>query len=136
MSTTSWIYLYLVCIGAFLVIDLIWLGVVAKDMYRNSLDHLMAESTNWVAGISFYLLFVVGIVFFVVEPSLDNGSLISALATGFFFGFICYATYDLTNLATLQDWPLQLTLIDMVWGGVLSGVVAVIGRVFAKTILI
>lgn len=81
-------------------------------------------SVNWTAAIVFYLLFIVGILVFAVLPALDAGSLMKAVLLGAFFGFIAYATYDLTNLATTKDWPLTVTLVDMAWGAVLSASVA------------
>jgi uncharacterized membrane protein len=126
------IKLYLVTLGAFFIIDMVWLGLVAKNFYREQLGFLMKTNINWAAAIAFYLLFVVGILFFVVYPSLAKGSWQYALLAGAFFGLITYATYDLSNLATLKDWPLVVTLVDLVWGSVLSGTLSVIGFLFAK----
>ncbi len=115
-----------------IVIDLVWLGVVAKPIYAQGIGHLMADQpTLWAAGL-FYLLYPVGLVVFAVLPSalhtvVGTGWLGSLLA-GALFGLIAYATYDLTNLATLKDWPLSLTLIDMAWGSSVSGVSAAVGK--------
>jgi uncharacterized membrane protein len=76
----------------------------------------MSDSVNWAAAIIFYLLFIVGLVYFAILPAVNDGEWLRALALGAFFGFITYATYDLTNLATLKDWPIQITLIDLAWG--------------------
>lgn len=127
MNLLRQIYLYLICLGAFLVIDFTWLGIVARNFYREELGELMADSTNWTAAFSFYLLFVVGILLFVVNPAIQKNSLGWSIGIGFIFGLITYATYDLTNLATLANWSLKVTLIDMVWGGVLSAAVSLIG---------
>lgn len=117
---------YLITFLVFFAIDLVWLGVIAKNLYANALSHLMAPSVNWVAAIIFYASFVVGILVFVVEPALANPNLTRLVLTAALFGFITYSTYDLTNLATLKEWPLHITLIDLVWGTTLSTLVSVI----------
>ncbi|HPG42643.1 MAG TPA: DUF2177 family protein [Acholeplasmataceae bacterium] len=108
--------LYGIAFVFFLVIDLIWLGLIAKNLYQRQIGHLMSDSVNWAAAIIFYLLFIVGLVYFAILPAVNDGEWLRALALGAFFGFITYATYDLTNLATLKDWPIQITLIDLAWG--------------------
>ena len=123
MTFIQIIYLYVLTVPVFFVIDMIWLGLVAKDFYRNQIGFLLGP-VNWTAAIIFYLLFIVGILVFAVLPALDARSLTKAIILGMFFGFIAYATYDLTNLATTKDWPLTVTLVDMAWGAVLSGSVA------------
>lgn len=117
---------YLVALFIFLVIDLLWLGLIAKNLYSKQLGHLMSDNVNWIAAIIFYLLFIVGLVFFVIMPAIEKGSWSYALLAGFLFGLISYATYDLTNLATLKDWPISITLIDLVWGTSLGGLVSMI----------
>ena len=131
----SQIYLYLICLGTFLAIDFFWLGVVAKKFYRQELGELMAESTNWTAAFGFYLLFIVGVLVFVVNPAVEKGSLARSIGLGFLFGLISYATYDLTNLATLSGWPLKVTGVDLVWGGVLSAIVSTVGYLAATSFL-
>jgi len=135
MNLLRQIYLYLICLGAFLVIDLTWLGVVARNFYRRQIGELMADSTNWVAAFTFYLLFVVGVVLFVVNPAIQKESLAWSVGIGFLFGLITYATYDLTNLATLANWPLRLTLVDLLWGGVLSASVSLVGYLAGTSFL-
>lgn len=112
----TFLKLYLITFVIFFIIDLIWLGIVAKNLYQRQIGHLMADQVNWIAAIIFYLLFIGGLVFFVLIPAVDAGSLGKAILYGALFGFITYATYDLTNLATLKDWPWQITLIDLAWG--------------------
>ena len=110
-------------VSAFLVffaIDMLWLGLIAKNFYGAKLGHLMTPKVLWTPAFIFYMLFVAGILFFVVFPALQKGSWTYALGAGALFGLISYATYDLTNLATLKDWPLVVTLVDLVWGSVLS----------------
>jgi len=115
---------YLTALIVFFVIDLVWLGVIALKLYRHYLGALMAEKVNWPAALIFYGIFISGLVFFVIEPALAKESLRYALGAGAFFGFLTYATYDLTNLATLKGWPLPITLIDLVWGSFLSASVS------------
>jgi uncharacterized membrane protein len=126
--------LYLVSLAAFLAIDLLWLGVVARTFYSQYLGYIMAPSPNWLAAIIFYLLFIVGILFFVVVPGLESGSLKTTLLRAALFGLITYATYDLTNLATLKDWPVLLSVVDMLWGTCLSVSVSAIGYIAGKRI--
>lgn len=124
--------LYLILLAAFFAIDMLWLGLVARSFYQQSLGFLMATSSNWfVAGI-FYLLFTAGILFFVVVPGLQSSSLQTILLRAAFFGLITYATYDLTNLATIKDWPVLITVVDMLWGTFLSVLVSFVGFVFNK----
>lgn len=136
MDILNQIYLYLICLGTFLAVDFFWLGVVARKFYRQELGELMAESTNWAAAMVFYLLFIVGVLVFVVNPALEKGSLIRSTGFGFLFGLITYATYDLTNLATLAGWSLKVTGVDLLWGGVLSAIVSTVGYLAAKAFLI
>ena len=130
----QYILLYLVVLGSFFVIDMIWLGLVAKNFYKKQLGFIMAAKVNWPAAIIFYLLFIIGLVFFVIYPSLGQDSWFYAFLTGAFFGMICYATYDLSNLATLKDWPPVVTIVDLVWGSLLSGTLTIIGYFFGRSI--
>ena len=124
--------LYFATLIAFFAIDIVWLGLVARTMYRKYLGFLMAPSPNWTAAILFYLLFVVGILVFAVLPGLEANSLKATLLRAALFGLISYATYDLTNLATVKDWPLVITVVDMVWGTVLSVAVSLAGFMVGK----
>jgi uncharacterized membrane protein len=126
--------LYLVSLMAFLAIDMLWLGLVARSFYQQQLGFIMAPSVNWFAAAIFYLLFIVGILFFVVVPGLESGSLKATLLRAALFGLITYATYDLTNLATLKDWPVLLSVVDMIWGTFLSVSVSAIGFIVGKRI--
>ena len=126
--------IYLVTLGAFFLIDMIWLGLVAKNFYRQQLGFLMASRINWAAAIIFYLLFIGGLLFFVVYPSLARDSWLYALLAGAFFGLIAYSTYDLSNLATIKDWPYAVVFVDIVWGTSLSAVLSVIGFLYGRSI--
>lgn len=120
------IKIFLVAFVVFFAIDIIWLGLVAKNLYKKYLGFIMAPQVNWIAAVIFYIVFIIGLSFFVIEPALTKQSLSYALLAGLFFGFITYATYDLTNLATLKDWPITITIIDLVWGSFLGGAVSTI----------
>lgn len=120
MSASFYLKLYLATLVAFFLIDMVWLGVVARNFYRKYLGFLLSPSPNWAAAILFYLLFIGGILIFAVIPGLQAGSLGKALLLGALFGLLSYATYDLTNLATIKDWPLIVTVVDMIWGTVLA----------------
>lgn len=119
--------LYFATLIAFFAVDMVWLGLVARTFYRKYLGYLMAPSPNWVAAILFYLLFVVGVLVFVVLPGLEAGSLRTTLLRAALFGLVTYATYDLTNLATVKDWPLLVTIVDLIWGTILSVLVSLAG---------
>ena len=124
---TSYLKLYLSSLAAFLLLDMLWLGILARSFYQRHLGYLLAPQTIWLAAILFYLLFVAGLIHFVVLPGRSVGSLRHTLVRGAFFGLIAYATYDLTNLATIRDWPFILTLVDLAWGTVLSALVSMVG---------
>ena len=132
----TWVDLrnYGIMLGIFLVIDFIWLTVIAKSLYAQHLGYLMAPKANLVAALVFYLLFVVGLQFFVLNPALLNGNWVSVLLTGMFFGLVTYATYDLTNLAPIRDWPILITFIDLVWGSFVSGITALLSFLIIRQI--
>ena len=118
------ITIYLVTVPIFFVIDLIWLGVVAKSFYQRHLGYLLRPQVNWPAAIVFYLVFIVGILIFAVLPALQARSAMHALGYGALFGFFTYATYNLTNLSTVRGWPLMITVVDLAWGTAFCGIVA------------
>lgn len=120
------IKLYAIAFPVFLAIDMIWLGLVAKNFYRSQIGTLMKPDVNWTAAIIFYLIFIVGLVVFVITPAVEKNSWTHALLFGALFGLVCYATYDLTNLAVAKDWPLLVTIVDMIWGAVLASSVSLI----------
>jgi len=118
--------LYGIAFVVFLLIDAIWLGLVAPKFYKSQIGHLMAEKPNFIAALIFYLLFIVGMVYFVLLPAVEAEDFSQVVLSGVLYGFMTYATYDLTNLATLKKWPLLVTGIDLLWGSVLSLSVSVI----------
>lgn len=111
-----------------IALDMLWLGVVAKPIYRQGIGHLMADKPNVAVAVMFYLLYAIGVVIFAVAPSDTAASWEGAVLMGALFGFFAYATYDLTNLATLRDWPVRLSMIDIVWGTVVSAASAAGGK--------
>jgi uncharacterized membrane protein len=119
---------YLATAATMVALDLLWLGVVARSMYQRGIGHLMADAPRIPVAIVFYLLFAVGLVVFAVAPGAPSPGLARTAWQAALFGFLCYATYDLTNLATLRGWPCGLSLIDMAWGTAVSTVAAVAGR--------
>jgi len=124
-------YLYLISVPIFFAVDMVWLGLVAKNFYVSQIGHLMGP-VNWPAAILFYLIFLVGLVIFAIQPAFLAGSVGKALLFGALFGFFTYATYDLTNLATLKDWPVLVSIVDMVWGTVLGAVVSAVTVTVAR----
>jgi uncharacterized membrane protein len=124
-----WFYakLYLLTVPVFFIIDLVWLGVVAKRFYRKNLDFILSPDVNWPAAICFYLIYIAGILLFGVLPGLEKDSLARALLWGGLYGFFTYATYDLTNMALIEGWPLKIVVVDIAWGVVLCAVVAAAG---------
>jgi uncharacterized membrane protein len=123
---------YLVTFVVFTGVDLLWLGFVAKDFYRSQLGDLMAIKLNHWAAAAFYIIYAVGLVVFAVRPALISGSWNEAAVSGALFGFIAYATYDLTNLSSLRSWPVLLTFVDLLWGTIVSAVAASLAFVITQ----
>lgn len=122
----KYVLIYVVATVVFAAIDLFWLGLIAKNFYRQKLGFILSNEVNWTAAVVFYLIYIAGILFFAVTPGLKESSWHTALFNGAVFGLMCYATYDLTNMATIKNWPLSIVLVDIVWGAVLTGTVAVL----------
>ena len=125
---------YLLTTVLFFIIDLTWLGLVAKGLYNKYLGSFLSEQVNWTAAGIFYLLFIGGIFIFAILPAVEKESWQHALIYGALFGFFTYATYDLTNLATLKGWPLPIVFIDIAWGMVLTGSVALGGYFISRMV--
>ncbi len=132
---TSYIVQYLTTAVFFLAVDAIWLGLVAKSFYFEKLSHLMMDQPNLGIAAGFYLVYAIGIVIFAVQPALSGGGWKTALIYGALFGFFCYATYDLTNLSTLRDWPVSVAIVDIIWGAVITGSAATFGFFASRWIL-
>lgn len=132
---TKYFKLYFVTLIAFLAIDMVWLGLVASTLYRDYLGFLMTPSINWIAALLFYLLFILGILVLVVVPGLQDNSLKATLLRAALFGLVSYATYDLTNLATVKNWPVLISVVDIAWGTVLSVLVCYISFMVGKRLI-
>jgi uncharacterized membrane protein len=107
--------LYAIALPVFFAIDIIWIGLVAKNFYRDQIGFMLKNDVNWTAAIVFYLIFILGLIIFVISPAVEKSSWKHALVLGALFGLVCYATYDLTNLALTKDWPLLVTIVDLIW---------------------
>jgi len=127
MPVPKLIISYLLTTIVFFAIDILWLGVIAKRFYGRLLSNFLADEVNWTAAIIFYLLFIVGIFIFAILPAVEKASWSHALIYGALFGFFTYATYDLTNLATLNNWPIKVVIVDILWGIVLTASVSISG---------
>jgi uncharacterized membrane protein len=119
MNISGFLRLHIATLVVFLAIDMVWLGWIARGFYRAQIGGLLREDVNWTAALLFYVLFIAGLLVFAVIPALDRSLLRAALAGGF-FGFVAYATYDLTNLATLRGFPARVAVADLAWGFVVS----------------
>ena len=135
MTVAFYLKLYALTVPVFFIIDLIWLGLVAKGYYQKSLGYILSPQVNWPAAIIFYLIYIVGILVFAVVPALSKGSLLYAALFGALYGFFTYMTYELTNLALLKDWPLGIVFVDIIWGVVLCTAVATLSFGLAKWLL-
>ena len=135
MTVAYFLKLYVLTIPVFFIIDIVWLGVIARGFYRRQLGFVLSPEVNWVAAVTFYLIYIAGIIFFAVRPSLASGSLSEAALLGGLFGFFTYATYDLTNMATIQDWPLKIVVVDILWGTCLCSIVAALSLLIARRLL-
>lgn len=124
MNMWSALKLYILTVPVFFAVDLIWLGIIARGLYRKYLGHLLSPRVNWPAAIVFYVIYIAGILVFATLPALRDESLARACCLGALFGFFTYATYDLTNLATLKGWPIQIVIIDILWGVILCTAVS------------
>lgn len=128
----NYLKIYVVTLVTFLAIDFLWLGLLARRFYAKYLGFLLSTKPVWSAAILFYLLFVAGVLVFVVSPSLHVGSAKRVLLLGALFGLITYGTYDLTNLALVKEWPWIVTVIDMCWGSILAAIVSYVGFLTGK----
>ena len=126
--------LYFIALPVLVALDMLWLTLVAKNFYTKHIGFLFKPEFNILPGFIFYLLYVVGLVFFVVVPALNKGSWVYALLVGLLFGLIAYSTYDLTNQATLKNWPMIVTIVDLAWGATAASFVSVVTYLIFKKI--
>lgn len=117
---------YVSALIAFLLIDYIWISKIAMAFYREQMGHLMLDTPRLGVAAAFYLLYVAAIVVFAVNPALEKQQWLTAAFYGGLLGLVAYGTYDITNLATLKDWPMIVTLVDMIWGTALTAATATI----------
>ena len=118
---------YLLTFMVFLMLDMLWLGIIAKNLYQKYLGGFITDRVNWTAAFIFYFIYVIGVSIFAIYPAVSKDSAFNAILMGALFGIFTYATYDLTNLATLKGWPLSIVFIDVFWGAILSAIVSFSG---------
>jgi len=128
----KYVIAYLSTAALFLAVDFVWLSIMANGFYRSRIPDVIGTQANYPAAIAFYLIFVAGIVIFAVSPALENGRWTTALVYGALFGFMAYATYDLTNQATLKQWSTMVTIVDMGWGTFASALCATLSLLFTR----
>lgn len=131
VTVTKVLAAYAVTTLVLFAIDMVWLRVIAFNWYQQGIGHLMTTDVKLWAALLFYLLYPVGLVLFAVVPGLDSATVWRSALLGAAFGFFAYATYDLTNLATLKGWPMGLAVMDVAWGTFASAVAATAGRLVA-----
>jgi len=127
VSIKIWAIVYLSTIGAFLLLDGLWLGLIAKSFYASQLGDLMAKPIRFLPAGIFYLMYAVGLVVIAIQPNNATVGLLAAAATGALIGFMAYGTYDMTNLSTIEGWPLKMSLVDWAWGTCVTGVACGVG---------
>lgn len=132
----KYLYLYILTFIVFLVIDFIWLKFVASNLYSSKIGHLMATNAKLLPALIFYLVYVVGVVVLIILPGYEAKNIWKAILFGALFGMISYSTYDLTNLATLKDWPLSLSIIDIAWGTFVTAITSLSGYYIATLLKI
>jgi uncharacterized membrane protein len=135
LTASEYLYIYIVSVPIFFAIDMVWLGVVAQKLYQSQLGYLLGP-VQWPVAITFYLLFLIGLLIFAIAPAVVAKSMMHAVIYGALFGFFTYATYDLTNWATVRDWPWLISIVDMLWGTVLAAAVSVATYSVAVTYIV
>ena len=135
MQLPFYLKLYVLTVPIFFAIDILWLGVIARKFYRSNLGHILSDNVNWIAAIVFYLIYIGGIIFFAVRPAVLNASWGQAAILGALFGFFTYATYDLTNMATIKNWPLIIVVVDILWGVCLCTLVSISSFLISKWLI-
>jgi len=131
----NYFYAFMTSLITMAVIDAAWLGAIAPKFYKKHIGFIMAAKPNWLAAAAFYIIFIIGVTVFVVYPGWKNPeSLVKVASLGALFGLVAYATYDLTNQATLKNWPPIVTIVDLIWGTFLTATVCVVSVVILKAI--
>ena len=132
MNYLFYLKLYALTVPVFFILDIIWLGVVAKSFYRRNLGFILSPEVNWLAAAIFYFMYIAGILFFAVRPAVNSNSFGQAAVLGGLYGFFTYATYDFTNLATIKNWPLVIVVVDISWGVFLCTIVSILSFSISK----
>jgi uncharacterized membrane protein len=135
MVPAKLVQIYIATAVLFFAIDILWLGLIAKGFYYKHLGHLFRDQVNWTAAGLFYSLYILGIMIFAILPGISSASLARTVFLGVLYGLFTYATYDLTNLATLKEWPVIIVVVDILWGMVLCGLVSAGGFAVATRFL-
>lgn len=135
MNLSAFLKLYGIGFATCFLLDLVWLGLLAKGFYQRHLGHLMRPDVQWAPGLLFYLIYVGALVVFVVQPALEKESLARAVGMGAFFGLTAYAAFDLTSLALLKDFPVVAAVVDLAWGATLSATVSAVAYLSARFVL-
>jgi uncharacterized membrane protein len=135
MTISFYLKLYALTVPIFFMIDILWLGVIARGFYRRQLGFILSPEVNWAAAAIFYLIYIVGILFFAVRPAVTSNSWHQAALLGALYGFFTYATYDLTNLATIKKWPLTIVVVDILWGMTLCVLVATLSYAISRWLM-
>ena len=133
MNVSVFLKLYGIAFVTCFALDLVWLGLMAKDFYQRHIGHLMRPDVQWAPGVLFYVIYVGALVVFVIQPALEKQSLGHAIGLGAFFGLAAYAAFDLTSLALLKDFPVMVAVVDLAWGAALSAVVSGVAFLFARS---
>lgn len=123
---------FFIAFAVFLGIDMLWLTVIAQKFYKAQIGHLMADKAKLLPAAIFYVLFIAAMAYFVIAPALEHQNLSRLILSAAIFGLVTYATYDLTNMATLKDWPILVTVVDLAWGTFISLAVSVITYLIRK----
>ena len=126
MTYLFYVKLYLLTVPVFFLIDIVWLGWLGREFYRKQIGFILSDRVNWWAAGAFYLVYIAGILIVAVIPALEREQAARAVVWGALFGFFTYATYDLTNMATIEGWPLAMVVVDVLWGTILCALVATV----------
>ena len=135
MTLVQSFIVYISALFIFLVIDLAWLGLIARNFYRQQLSALMLDRIKWPPAIVFYLIYIIGVLVLAVIPAVNESSALQAASFGALLGFVSYSTYDLSNLATIKKWPIRVVVADICWGTVLTAVISLVAYLIAQAVI-
>jgi len=135
MTFTQGLIVYICTFLVFIVIDLIWLGFIARSFYRKQLSNLIAGKVKWIPALVFYFIYIIGVLLLVIVPAFDKASPSYAVLKGALLGFVSYSTYDLSNMATLKNWSIKVVFADIIWGTILTATVSLISYSIAQSLV-